>query len=94
MAPSSGIPKKFLVGLKRTWNQKLSHGLMFLTFMNALSDSGFMYKPQFRRFWQFPHDLDFHISANSVVRQWIQERTSVPEVSDEHHLSVKQCRWM
>ena len=38
----SGIPKKFLVGLKRTWNQKLSPGLMSLTFVNALSDSEFI----------------------------------------------------
>ena len=35
LAPSSGIPKKFLINLKRTWNQKLSPGLMLLTFMNA-----------------------------------------------------------
>ena len=57
LAPSPGIPKKFLVGLKRTWNQKLSPGLMLLTFMNALSDSEFIYKRQSRRFWQFPHFL-------------------------------------
>ena len=31
-------------------------------------------------FGQFPDDLDFRISANCVVRQWIQEHTSVPEV--------------
>ena len=29
----SGIPKKFLVGQKRTWVQKLSPGLMLLMFM-------------------------------------------------------------
>ena len=35
LTPSSRIPKKFLVGLKRTWDQKLSSSLMLLTFMTT-----------------------------------------------------------
>ena len=35
MTPSSGIPKKFIFGLKMTSDQKLSPGLMLLPFMTA-----------------------------------------------------------
>ena len=35
MTPSSGVSKKFLFGLKKTWDPKLSPGLMLLPFMTA-----------------------------------------------------------
>ena len=35
LTPSSNIPMKFLVVLKRTWVQKLSLGLMLLTFVTT-----------------------------------------------------------
>ena len=39
-------------------DQKLSPGLMLLTFVNALSDSEVVYQRQFWRFWEkFPHFL-------------------------------------
>ena len=35
LIPSPGIPKKSLVGLKRTWDQKLSSGLMLVMLMTT-----------------------------------------------------------
>ena len=35
MTTPSGIPKKFLLGPKRTWDLKLSPGLMLLMFMTT-----------------------------------------------------------